>query len=338
MPAGPTFIGWSQGRAPLPAWVSTTGIPKRRGKLGQLVGGLRVDRPPAGHDERCLGCLDRAHGVGQVRLTSGSGRRTRQTRRSKKRQRPVECLGLDVLGQRDRDRAGLDRIGQHPECRRQRGEQLLRTRDPVEVARDRPEGVVHARVALDRVLDLLEDRVGRPVGEVVAREEQDRDPVDRRTGGAGDHVQGARPDRRDAGVGLQPVVVPGERRGDMDLGLLVLGPVQGHAQGVTELLEGLAQAGHIAVPEDAPEAGDEAALAAIPFGILGGAKTHDGLAHGQPDCVHRASLAQPIAGTVSSRLGPRQHRCGAGAMTIGRTVPVTAAGPTRRPVRELERV
>ena len=29
VPAGPTFIGWFQGRAPLPAWVSTTGIPNR---------------------------------------------------------------------------------------------------------------------------------------------------------------------------------------------------------------------------------------------------------------------------------------------------------------------
>ena len=29
VPAGPAFIGWFQGRAPLPAWVSTTGMPKR---------------------------------------------------------------------------------------------------------------------------------------------------------------------------------------------------------------------------------------------------------------------------------------------------------------------
>ena len=32
VPAGPMFIGWVQGRAPLPAWVSTTGMPKRLAK------------------------------------------------------------------------------------------------------------------------------------------------------------------------------------------------------------------------------------------------------------------------------------------------------------------
>ena len=63
---------------------------------------------------------------------------------------------------------------------------------------DRPEAVVHAHVRVDRVLQLLED-VALATGRVrVGGQQQHRQPVDVAVRGAGDHVGGARPDRRGA--------------------------------------------------------------------------------------------------------------------------------------------
>ncbi len=281
--------------------------PEAAGEGGQVVGCLGVDRAAAGHDDRLRRRPDQAHRVGQV---GGLGQRPADAPdpRLEEGQGKVERLGLDVLGQRDRDRAGIDRVGQDPERPDEGRDQLLRTGDPVEVARDRPERIVHADVALDRVLDLLEHGIRGPVGEVVARQEQDRDPVHRGRGRPGDHVQGTRTDRRGTGKGPQPVALLGEGGRDVDLGLLVLGPVERHLQGAAELLEGLAQPGHVAVPEDAPETCDEPVLPTIPLDLLGGTEADDCLSHGQPDSVHRSLLAQPIATKVSSRRAPRQYR------------------------------
>ena len=93
---------------------------------------------------------------------------------------------------------------------------------------------------------------------------------------------------------------------EVHLCLLVLRPVVRHVLGVTELLQRLAQARDVAMPEDAPDTCDEPELAAVAFDVLLGHEADDGLAHGQPDRFHRTLLAQPIAGTVSSRLAPRQ--------------------------------
>src|SRR3990170_5315089 len=98
------------------------------------------------------------------------------------------------------------------------------------------------------MLDLLEHRIRGPVGEVVAWEEEDGDSVDGRGSGTGDHVGGAGADRRRAGEGLEAVPMPRVRGRDVDLPLLVLGPIVRHVLGVTELLESLPEAGHVAVP------------------------------------------------------------------------------------------
>ena len=94
--------------------------------------------------------------------------------------------------------------------------------------------------------------------------------------------------------------MPGEGRGDVDLGLLVLGTEVRHLLDVAELLERLAETGHIAVPEDAPDTGDEALLMAVPLDVLLGHEADDGLTHGQSDSVHRTSLR--------NRLQRRYHR------------------------------
>ena len=62
------------------------------------------------------------------------------------------------------------------------------------------------------VLQFLQDGRGDPGGEHIAGQQQDRQPVDGGEGGAGDHVRGARADRRGARPGRQPVAHPRERR------------------------------------------------------------------------------------------------------------------------------
>ena len=83
-------------------------------------------------------------------------------------------------------------------------------------------------------------------------------------------------------------------------------------------------------------AGDEPVLATVALDVLGGAEADDGLAHGQPDGVHRALLAQPIAAKVSSPLHAASIMVGrVESMTIGRSASpaaVTPAGPADRPV------
>jgi hypothetical protein len=115
--------------------------------------------------------------------------------------REVVGVGLDVLGQRQHHRAGVDRVGQHPHRRGQRGEQLLGPGDPVEEPRHRPERVVDGGVGLDRVLQLLQHRALPAGGVGVAGQQQHGQPVDRRQPGRGDQVQRARTDRRGDGEG-----------------------------------------------------------------------------------------------------------------------------------------
>ena len=57
---------------------------------------------------------------------------------------PVEGLGLHVLRERERHRAGLGGVGQHAHRAQQRRRELLGALDPVPVARDRLERVVDA--------------------------------------------------------------------------------------------------------------------------------------------------------------------------------------------------
>ena len=85
--------------------------------------------------------------------------------------RIVVGLGLDVLRQADRHRAGLRLIGEDPHRLRQAGQELLRPIDAIPEARDRDEGVVDADVHAQRVLELLQDRIGTARGEDVTRQQ-----------------------------------------------------------------------------------------------------------------------------------------------------------------------
>ncbi len=87
--------------------------------------------------------------------------------------RIVEGFGLHVLAERQRHRAAIERIGQHLHGALQRRDDLLGPGDAVEIARDRAEGVVGRNRAVAEILDLLQHRIGRAVGEDVAGQEQD---------------------------------------------------------------------------------------------------------------------------------------------------------------------
>ena len=165
---------------------------------------------------------------------------------------------------------------------------------------------------IDRVFDLLQHGVGDAVREVVARQQQDRQPVDRRASRAGDHVRRAGSDRRGAGERLQSILVLGVGGGEVDLGLLVLGPIERHPAGGAELFEGLPQTGHVAVPEDPPDTGDEAVLDAIPLHVLLRHETDDGLSDREADGGHSLLLS-----TVD-RAGSRRHHEGASRMLTPR--------------------
>ncbi len=89
--------------------------------------------------------------------------------------------------------------------------------------------------------------------------------------------------------------------GDVDLPLLVLGPVVRHVLGVAKLLERLPEAGHVAVPEDAPHARDEALLPAIALNVLPGHEPDDGLASRQSNRRHRGPPCN-TSGLVRNRL------------------------------------
>ena len=73
-----------------------------------------------------------------------------------------------------------------------------------------------------------------------------------------------------AGPGLQAILVLGVGYGGVHLGLLVTRQVVG--QPPLHLLHRLADAGHIAVPKDAPQPGEERHLATVPAHPLHGEK------------------------------------------------------------------
>ena len=113
--------------------------------------------------------------------------------------RPVVGFGLNVLAHRQRHRPAFGGIGEHVHGALQGRNQLLGAIDAVEVARHRPEAVVGRHGSVAEVLDLLQHRVGQSVGEDVAGQQQDRQPVDMGDGGGGHHVERAGADRRGAG-------------------------------------------------------------------------------------------------------------------------------------------
>ena len=84
--------------------------------------------------------------------------------------------------------------------------------------------------------------------------------------------------------------------GDVDLALLVLGPVVRHVAFVAELLERLAEPRDVAVAEDPPHAGDEALLLPVPLDVLLRQEADDRLPDRQPNRAHWSLLISRAPG------------------------------------------
>jgi hypothetical protein len=77
----------------------------------------------------------------------------------------------------------------------QRMDDLLRSRDAIEVARHGPKAVIGRHRAVAEILDLLQNRIGNTAGEHIARQEKHRQAVHMGNRRRRDHVGGARANR-----------------------------------------------------------------------------------------------------------------------------------------------
>jgi hypothetical protein len=139
------------------------------------------------------------------------------------------------------------------------------------------------------MLELLEHRMRAAAGKRVAGQQQHRQPVHRRHGGAGDHIRCARTDRRRARKRLQPVLHFCVGNRCVDHPLLVAGLVIG--QVFTHFFQRLSQTGHVAVTEDAENCGNKPLRCIIPGDVLRGEKSHNCLGRGQANCPHGRLLS-----------------------------------------------
>ena len=188
-------------------------------------------------------------------------------------------LGLHVLGEREGHGTGFGGIGEDPHRVEHGLGQLFGPPDSVEVLRDRSQGVVHRHVECRRVFEFLENGVGSARGEDVARQQQHRNSIRRRYGGAGHHVGRARTDRGGAGEGPQSIRHARIAHGGMDHGLFVARQVIGEV--VPALEERLTETGHVAVTEDAEAAREETMLLVVALDRLHAQESHECLGHGE---------------------------------------------------------
>ncbi|GGZ78694.1 hypothetical protein GCM10010389_15290 [Streptomyces echinoruber] len=263
----------------MPAWVEATGMPVASANSARAASARLWRTPPPATTRGAAGGADQADGGGEFGRV-GLGPPYRPGPLGEELLRPVVRLGLHVLRQGEGDRAGLDRVGEHPHRLQRRRDQRLRAGDPVEVPGDRAQAVVDGHVARVGHLQLLQHRVGGAGGEAVAGQQQHRQVVDGGQGGTGDQVGGAGPDGGGHRVRGEPVAVPGVADGRVHHGLLVAALVVRHHVGV--LHQRLADPGDVAVAEDAPGGPDEPLPHAVPLGVLGGQEPHQRLRDRQP--------------------------------------------------------
>ena len=247
------------------------------GHGAQRVPRRRVVHAAAGDDQRPLCRLQQRH-----RLRDPfRGRRTAFDAPSalgEEVRRVVPGVRLHVLRQRQGHRAGLGRVGEHPHRLRQRGEKLFGAVDAVEEPAHRAKAVVHAHVRRGGVLQLLQHRPLVAGRVVVGGEQQHRHAVDGGGGRAGHHVGGAGPDRAGARQGLGAPHGAGEPGRGMHHRLLVAGLVVG--QRSPTLLQGLPQAAHVAVAEDAEDGGYQPPPRTVQLAVLNRQVLHQCLPHG----------------------------------------------------------
>jgi hypothetical protein len=194
--------------------------------------------------------------------------------------RVIEGDALDVLRQGDRGRTGIDRIGHHTHGFWRGVQDLLGTGDAVEELAHDAEAIGDAHIQRHRMLNILQHLSLETRGVVVRRQQQHRQAVDMRGGGAGNHIGGAGPYRRRAGECLRAQARPREARGGVHHGLLVGRLIIGQVRAVFP--QCLAQSADVAVPENTPNGGNETPFFAVVFGVLHLQKLNQRLPHRQP--------------------------------------------------------
>jgi hypothetical protein len=255
----------------------------RLAEAAQGVLGLAVEHTTARHDERLARAAQQRDGGGQLVLVRTLAAR-RPEARLEQALRIVVGFHLHVLAQGEGRGAALRRVGEHGHGAGEGGDELLGPGQPVEIARDRAQAVVGAHRAVREILDLLQDRVGPAAREHVARQQQQRQPVDVRDRGGRHQIGGTRTDRGGAGHRPAPPARLGVGDGGVRHSLLVMGAEGG--QHAAHPGQRLAEASHVAVAEDGPDAAEERPLATADPRALRSHGADERLCHGQPDRAH----------------------------------------------------
>ena len=277
----------------------------RRRERGERLLGAGVVHSTTGDQERAAGAAHGIRGVGHPRhLDRWAGDVPHPI--GEELDGPVEGLGLHVLRQRDGRRAGLDRVGEHAHRAEQGSRQLFGAVDLVVEARQRPEGVVDRHVGGVRQLELLEHRRAHPGGEGARGQQQHRDAVDGGERGSGEHVGRAGPDGCRHGPGREPVAGLGVADGGVHHRLLVAPEHVGQARplagvGGSQLLleQRLADAGDVAVAEDAQAPHHQALALAVALAPLVREEAHHRLRDGEPHGLHRRTAGHRVPPTGS---------------------------------------
>jgi hypothetical protein len=129
------------------------------------------------------------------------------------------------------------------------------------------------------VLDLLQHRIGQPIGEGIAGQQQNRKAIGVGDAGRRDHVRCAGADRGRRHHELAPPLRLREADRRQRHRLLVL-PAPGRER-VLHRLERLGQTGHVAVPEYGEHAREERHPLPVDLGELIAQVAHEGLGHRQ---------------------------------------------------------
>ena len=248
------------------------------GEAPQGVRGFAIEHAAARDDQRRGARSDRVGRPGDragIAAWAGDGPHPLV----KERVGIIKGFRLRVLGQRQRHGAGVGGRGQHAHGVGQRAQQLLGPVNPIPIAGDRAQAVVHRNVLGLARFELLQHGGRRAVGEDVAGQQQHRQAIDGGAGGPGHQVGRTRADRRGTGQRSQPVRHLGEPGGGVDHRLFVAALVV--AQAVAHLIERLADAGDVAVTENSEHPGEERLPPSVALAELHAQKPHQRLRHGQ---------------------------------------------------------
>mmetsp|Transcript_7235 Transcript_7235/g.12045 ORF Transcript_7235/g.12045 Transcript_7235/m.12045 type:complete len:538 (+) Transcript_7235:1195-2808(+) len=189
---------------------------------------------------------------------------------------------LHILRQTDEGRAAVGGVQHGGNGIGQRLDNLRRMGDPIPITHNGLEGVIHAKGRIAKVLHLLQDRIGQAGDVGVAAQHQHRQAVCMGQRGTGKQVRcpRARAGCTEHKALAQPLFgKSGSRKAHT---LFVLAAIEGEC--VAHIIQGLAQAGDVAMAKDAKAAAAQPPFLPIDFYELVGQPADDRLGRGQPEC------------------------------------------------------